>query len=290
MTKKAPTATPGQPTIDNVSPRTGHTRTLPPSGASVLPAASTPSPAPARDGHSPRSYHVYEGDDRHGLVVVVWNVAGLMRATNALMTSPDFLTMLNKHDPDIVMIQETWLGARSKGIKAAYLSGYRHYKSVAAREETPGQLGRHKGGVSTWVRKALRPENMISEEFRETSAPLRGYALPLVLDDGHTPLLMINTYLPPPPPDPASDTRRPTIMQGIHDVITLFRARHPGGGVLVAGDFNAAYNPLDREKGPRAFNNTDRTYHDWTRSVALTPMDYRCSQPGLREFHPSDPD
>ncbi len=148
---------------------------------------------------------MYEGDERHGLVIVVWNIAGLARATNSLLDSPDFLTMLAKHDPDIVMFQETWLGPGSKTANTPYLTGYKHYKSVAHREQpagTPslGRRGRCMGGVSTWVKKSLRPDTLISEKFRETPVPLRGYVLPLVLDDGHAPLLMPNTYLPPPPP------------------------------------------------------------------------------------------
>jgi hypothetical protein len=70
-------------------------------------------------------------------------------------------------------------------------------------------------------------------------------------------------------------------MDGIRDIISRFRASFPGGGVLLAGDVNAAYAPTDREKGVAAYTPNDRNYHRWTRRLALTPMDLRCGQAGL---------
>ena len=237
---------------------------------------------PDHGDRPPSTYRLYGSGSLEGLMMVSWNIAGLRRASNPLAGVMDIQSIMSSLDPDILFLQETWLRKQSKFPHPSCLREYKHYKSMsvdAVDHTGRRRKGRQMGGVSTLVKKTLRPDVLISEELVALTPPhIRGYVLPLVLADPRSPLLMMNAYVPPK--SGPEDTRRPDVMAGISELVGEYRRRYPGGGVMMMGDFNAAFASNDRhDNTPRP---ADAVYKAWLRSLLVTPVDYRISDPQLK--------
>ena len=155
-----------------------------------------------------------------GLYIASWNIAGL----DAKLLDPTWLSTLDLYD--IILLQETW------SINQTLNPGYTNYFVPAI----PSKSGRNSGGLIIWIRNSL-PVTVLQLDINHRDI----LGLVLHFDSGYD-LFIFNIYNRPNPPSQPSQ-----IIQFLSTHLASIRPNFNNNSstVLVGGDFNCTYEPLE---------------------------------------------